>query len=122
MERHVNTKKLLGGAWIAMVAVFASGFLTPLMTGLSYDRFTWMAYALMPVYPTTETGDLGPAACSDNLDNDNDGSIDCADLDCSRVHPCSTPAPVLSRAGLVLLIVVFAIIGLFRLRVKRQKA
>jgi hypothetical protein len=32
MERHANTKKLLGGALIALVAVLASGFLTPLTT------------------------------------------------------------------------------------------
>jgi hypothetical protein len=74
------------------------------------------------VYPTTETGDLGPAACSDGLDNDNDGLIDCTDPDCTKVHPCSAPAPVLSHAGLLLLIVLFTIIGLFRLGVRRHRA
>ena len=111
MERRVNARKLSRGAVIAFVVVFGGAFLTPLMTGLSYDRLTWTAYAEV-VYPATETGDLGAAACSDGIDNDNDGLTDCVDPDCAAVAPCIAAAPALSSSALLLLVVVLMTVGL----------
>lgn len=111
MDRRVNVKKLGMGLLIALVVAFAGPVLTPLMTGLSYGRLTWQAYAQV-VYPVTESADLGAAACSDHIDNDNDGLTDCADPDCARVPPCGAPAPTLSSGALLLLIVVLTTVGL----------
>ena len=112
MELHVNVKRLGRGALLAVAVVLASAFLTPLMTGLSYDRLTWTAYA-QDAYPATETGDLGAAACSDHIDNDRDGFTDCADRDCAAVPPCFMPAPALSSNAILLLVIVLATVGLF---------
>jgi hypothetical protein len=121
MQRRVNAKRLGNGLLIAAVAVLASALLTPLLTGLSYDRFTWIAYADV-VYPTTETGDLGVAACSNGIDDDNDGFTDCQDADCAAVSPCSAPAPAASNTALLLLIALLTSIGLLRLYAKRPDA
>jgi hypothetical protein len=56
--------------------------------------------------PTTED-ELGPAGCSDGMDNDLDGATDCGDLDCLGVPPCVAAAPAAPWpiAALLLLIV-----------------
>jgi hypothetical protein len=120
IERRRIVTRVLSGAIIAVVAVLVSGVCAPLMTGLSYNHFSWTAYATV-VYPSTETGDLGDPACSDGIDNDNDGLTDCADRDCLGVPPCAAAAPAISRAGLLLLAGLFTAIGAVRLRSRRQR-
>jgi hypothetical protein len=55
--------------------------------------------------------DVGHQGCSDGVDNDGDGSVDCGDRDCTGVPPCVAPAPVLSGGMLALGLLVLAAIA-----------
>jgi hypothetical protein len=99
------------GLSLAILIVLGNGLLTWNTTGLSYDRFTWVAYAGTLMYPMTE--DEVPGGCTDGEDNDMDGDIDCADEDCANVVPCVAPAPVISPAGLLVLMIVLMLLGSF---------
>lgn len=59
--------------------------------------------------------------CNDNLDNDDDGFIDCGDPDCVGVDPCVAPAPALGPAGLIVGAVTLLLIGGAALRVNRRE-
>lgn len=63
-----------------------------------------------------ETG----ALCSDGIDNDGDGLIDCADPDCFREPACNVPAPAASHFGLVALLSLLVALGGFGLRSRRR--
>lgn len=106
-------KRFLLSLVVASVLVLGSGLLTWRTTGLSYDQFTWAAYAGPGVmYPEREDED--PGGCSDGIDNDNDGAIDCADVrDCGDEIICRSPAPVMSTGGLAALIAALMLIGLY---------
>jgi len=121
MERRMSVKNVCGSLAIGLLAVLISGWLIPFATGLSYHRFTWVAYATN-VYPSTETGDLGDPACSNGIDDDNDGLTDCADPDCFTIAPCGAPAPTVSTTGLVVLLGCLAVVGPLLLRVRRRRA
>lgn len=56
----------------------------------------------MPTLSAHENS-AGPQGCSDGIDNDGDGKIDCADPDCANVPPCAAAAPALSPVMLLLL-------------------
>lgn len=63
--------------------------------------------------PTIET------ICDDGIDNNNNGFIDCADLDCENFPGCPHPAPALSPSGLgtaVALVAMFGVVGILRRR------
>jgi hypothetical protein len=59
--------------------------------------------------------------CTDGLDNDLDGLIDCGDPDCVSVDPCVAPAPALGPLGLVGGAVMLLLIGGAALRVRRRE-
>ena len=64
----------------------------------------------------------GAQACSDGVDNDFDGLVDCADPDCFGVAPCGVPAPTLSQGMTVLLAVLMATMGVGALaRLRRRE-
>ncbi len=46
-----------------------------------------------------DAGPTGEAACNDGLDDDGDGGIDCADLDCAGVPLCQAPSPCCEAAA-----------------------
>lgn len=112
-------KRFLLSLVVALVLVLGSGLLTWRTTGLSYDQFTWAAYAGPGMmYPEHEDDD--PGGCSDGRDNDNDGFIDCADIqDCADSVICRSPAPVMSTGGLVALMGTLMLIGLYGLLRRR---
>lgn len=58
-------------------------------SGFGYIDFHLAALTVPP-----ENTDL---VCADNLDNDTDGAIDCADNDCSLTVPCAPPPPDLTE-------------------------
>lgn len=97
------------GLSLAILVVLGNGLLTWNTTGLSYDRFTWVAYAGLSMYPEHE--DDVPGGCSDGEDNDLDTFIDCADSDCADIAPCGAPAPVISPAGIIVLMVMLILLG-----------
>jgi hypothetical protein len=55
-------------------------------------------------------------SCTDGIDNDRNGLIDCRDPSCSTTRPCSAPVPVASPAGIALLIMALVVVSLFTLR------
>lgn len=112
-------RRLILGFVVAIAVVLGNGLLTWNTTGLSYDRFTWVAYAALPMYPMTE--DEVPGGCTDGIDNDMDGDIDCADEDCANVVPCVAPAPVISPTGLVILMSLMILIGAFGILRRRTQ-
>jgi len=110
-------KRLLLGLVVAVVLVLGSSLLT-WRTGVSYDHFTWAAYA-QQTYPGTENG--VPGGCSDGVDNDRDGRTDCADSDCADSPACPAAAPAMSVSGIAILLTVLALIGLFSLLRRPQR-
>jgi hypothetical protein len=66
--------------------------------------------------PDEEIGD----DCTDGIDNDNDGLVDCADPDCVTQAPeCAAPAPALSApmaVGSLVLLSMIGWVGVVRLR------
>jgi hypothetical protein len=97
-----------------------SNLLTWRTTGLSYDHFTWAAYAgdMKVIYPDTENEI--PGGCSDGEDNDLDGPIDCADSDCIADIACNAPAPVVTFSGMVVLMTLLMLVGWLGLGRKRR--
>jgi len=111
-------KRLILGLLVTLALVLGSSFLTWRTTGVSYDRFTWAAYALPTVYPDRE--DEVPGGCSDGIDNDIDGRIDCADSDCADAVVCNAPVPVISVTGIATLMLILTLVGLVGL-LRRQR-
>jgi hypothetical protein len=65
--------------------------------------------------------DPGVGGCSDGVDNDGDGDIDCADMDCVGIAPCVAPAPALGSTGLVLSALLMLVIGASALALRRNE-
>jgi hypothetical protein len=59
--------------------------------------------------PVQEGG--SPGSCSDTVDNDTDGLVDCDDPGCSTFVGCAQPAPVASAGTLLLLVAVLGLCG-----------
>ncbi len=111
-------KRLFLGLILTVALVLGSNVLTWRATGVSYDHFTWTAYAGM-IYPETEAE--VPGGCSDGLDNDLDGPIDCDDEDCLRDIACGfAPAPALSPVGFAVLLALLILVGFFGILRRRQ--
>jgi hypothetical protein len=119
-EGRVTMKGFLVGLVVTLALVLGSNVLTWSTTGLSYDHFTWAAYAAVNFYPGHE--DEVPGGCSDGEDNDMDMLVDCADVeDCSDEAICVAPAPTVSPLGLVALMVLLMLIGLYGLMQRRTQ-
>jgi hypothetical protein len=73
-----------------------------------------------PTPPHEDSG--GAQGCSDGIDNDGDGLIDCADPDCGNTPPCGPVAPVMSPRMVVVLIVTLSAVGLLGLWGARRRA
>ncbi|HYD48395.1 MAG TPA: hypothetical protein VEB21_08615 [Terriglobales bacterium] len=58
----------------------------------------------------------GGISCTDEIDNDFDGLLDCDDPDCIDTPPCGAPVPAASSGAVAVLIVVLASAGLLALR------
>ncbi len=80
------------------------------------------ASATVDVLPGTEDGGAGPAGCSDGIDNDGDGLIDCGDPDCLGIPPCIAPAPALGSGGLIVTALMLLGVGGAALTVRRRGA
>jgi hypothetical protein len=102
---------------VALGLMVLNGFFVAQLVGLSYDRFTWEAYA--QGYGPGEDGT--PQSCSDGIDNNTNNLIDCADPACFGVYPCAASAPTVSFPGLISLGVVLGSIGLLALRRRRTE-
>ncbi len=71
--------------------------------------------------PAEEPGEPETGAlCSDGIDNDGDGLIDCADSDCFGDPACHVPAPAASGFGLFALLSLLVALGGFGLRSRRR--
>lgn len=69
------------------------------------------------VTPTiTPTAEVGNALCSDGIDNNLNGLIDCVDPSCHTAEVCLAPAPALSPVFLLLGLATLSLIGLLKLR------
>lgn len=112
-------KRLLLSSVVALVLVLGSGLLTWRTTGLSYNQFSWVAYAGAGVMYPEHEGDE-PGGCADGEDNDGDDLVDCADVeDCRDEIVCRSPAPVMSPGGMVAMIGALMLIGLYGLMRRR---
>lgn len=112
-------KRLVLGLVVVSLIVAGNGVLTWNTTGLSYDHFTWAAYAGLQGYDPTENET--PGGCTDGDDNDGDGRVDCDDDDCDNVVPCVTPAPTVSFMGIAALMVILTLIGFFGITRRRSQ-
>lgn len=112
-------KRLALGLVVTLTLVLGSSLLTWNTTGVSYDHFTWAAYAGPIIY--TDTEDELPGGCSDGIDNDNDTFIDCADSDCNNNIACTSPAPAMSMTGLVALLALLTVVGMVSLMRRRYQ-
>jgi len=63
----------------------------------------------------------GDQFCSDGIDNDRNGLIDCQDPACLTVAPCGAPVPVVSSTGLALVALLLLGLGAFGLTSRRQR-
>jgi MYXO-CTERM domain-containing protein len=104
--------------------------------GLSSGPSGWTAFAQGAPYTPTETPTATPTAtptitpphentggaswCSDGIDNDGNGLIDCEDPACANVPPCPPAAPVVSRGGLAAGVFLLLLVGAFGLRRRRR--
>jgi hypothetical protein len=55
---------------------------------------------------------MNETVCDDGIDNNNNGYIDCADVDCESFPGCPHPVPVLSPGVFVGTVVLIAGIGM----------
>lgn len=98
---------------LAIVLMLLNGFFVARLLGVSYGHFGWEAYA--GSYTPGEGG--GPeSTCSDGIDNDMNGLIDCFDPGCANALACAARAPVVSTSGLLSLAVVLTSVGVLVLR------
>ena len=104
---------ILLGIGLAVILVSLNGLAAFNFIPSSYNRFSWQAYA--DVVYTLQENTSGPQACSDLIDNDGDGLVDCQDPDCFRTLPCGAPAPVMSNPTLGLMAALLVLIGFFGL-------
>jgi hypothetical protein len=112
-------KRLILGLIVVVALVLGTNLLTWRATGVSYDHFTWAAYAGI-IYPETE--DEVPGGCSDGIDNDLDGDIDCEDENCQQNVACGfAPAPVLSPGAVAVLLALLMMVGLFGIVRRRHQ-
>ena len=95
----------------------ASGTATSTPTGTASGTATSTATTTPPATPTiTPTAEVGTALCSDGIDNNLNGLIDCADPSCAGSGPCIAAAPALSPVLLLLSIAALSLLGLLQLR------
>lgn len=69
-----------------------------------------------PTATITPTAEVGSALCSDGIDNNLNGLIDCADPSCAGSEPCVAAAPALSPVLLLLALAGLSLIALLQLR------
>jgi len=99
---------------LAASIVLINLVLTTQFFGLSYTRFDWRVYAQMYMDPENSF----PGGCSDQIDNDGDLLVDCADPDCGVAPNCplAAPSPVLSWFATLAMMTLLAGIALRTLR------
>lgn len=90
---------------LAAAIVIANLVVSVEFLGLSYERFDWKAYAQAYIPGEDEV----PGGCSDGIDNDGDGLIDCADPDCFLAPNCRVPAPAPALSWYAMLASVLAL-------------
>jgi MYXO-CTERM domain-containing protein len=64
---------------------------------------------------SSSESDGGLQFCIDGIDNDNNGSTDCADEACASLPLCTATAPAASPPGMIMLALMLALIGLLGL-------
>jgi hypothetical protein len=90
----------------------ASGTPTNTATVTATATITTTPPATPTITPTAEVG----ALCSDGIDNNLNGLIDCADPSCAGSEPCIAAAPAMSPVLLLLALAALSLIGLLQLR------
>ena len=108
MRNRFFLRELLMAALLLGINAGAAGYLI---------GFNSVAGALpIIVYET----DVGASGCSDGIDNDGDGLVDCGDPDCIGIAPCVAPAPALSSTGLILGALALLGVGAAALTLRRR--
>lgn len=75
-----------------------------------------------PSMTPTPAENSAPGQCSDTIDNNSNGLIDCADPSCFAVLPCSSPAPTLSPFMLGVAFLLLAGAGAYRVMQVRRRS
>jgi len=96
---------------LATLLVVLNGWFVVRVVGVSYGPFDWAAFAA--VYQA-EADFLD--GCTDGVDNDSNGQVDCADLSCRDDPACTAPAPILGAPGVALLGLVLLLVAAVALR------
>jgi hypothetical protein len=91
----------------------ATNTATATATATATNTATVTATATATITPTAETGD---ARCTDGIDNNLNGLVDCADGSCFGSADCAQPAPLASPLFMVLFLATLSLVGLLALR------
>lgn len=96
---------------LAALLVLLNWWVVVGVVGVTYGPFDWAVFA--GIY----MGEADfPAGCTDGVDNDSNGLVDCADLDCRTDPACTAAAPIMGTAGVALLLLVLLLVAAFGLR------
>jgi hypothetical protein len=107
MRKHLPVRELAIAAALFAINAFA----------VTHFLSVPMVLGAVPIEYETDVQD----GCMDEIDNDQDGLIDCGDPDCVGVEPCVAPAPALGPLGLVAGAVTLLVIGGVALRTRRRE-
>ncbi|MGH7785435.1 MAG: hypothetical protein ACRERC_01125 [Candidatus Binatia bacterium] len=126
-----NSLRVLGGACVLAIAIGGTPD-TAAARDLVADKLDdggpagWTALDTSTPGPTPSASENagGSQFCSDGIDNDFNGLIDCRDLACTGVAPCDAhPVPAVSGpSGLILAGAVLGVAGLLALARTRRRA
>jgi hypothetical protein len=110
----VNTTTTNTATWTAMssaVITYTVGVAnSPAVSAMSTD------------FATVNVLEMGDGACDDGVDNDDNGTIDCADPGCAGAAVCRTQAPVIGTMGLVTVAILLLLIGNVALVARRRRS
>ena len=95
---------------LALLLVLVNAWTVVRLIGLPYGPFQWAVFA------QTYLGESDfPGGCSDGVDNNGDGLVDCVDPDCRADPGCTARAPILGAPGVALAIFVLLVVSYFGL-------
>ena len=104
VQQVVNT-----ATWTAITDVVSYGITNTVM-------------ATSTAMATVTVAENADQACRDQVDNDGDGLVDCADPDCLSAPTCGAAAPMMGSIGMLLLAAALLVGGTLALGARRRRS